>query len=91
MRARPLQGRIQQGMVLFPSPNLNEWTQVLLTEMLRFPAGTHDDQVDALSWTFQMLEMFAVVVRSKPKPKRGWRDKIDSRMAAQHRRTFMAS
>jgi predicted phage terminase large subunit-like protein len=51
-RARPLQGRMQQGRVSF---NVTaEWYDGLRLEMLRFPAGAHDDQVDSLSWATQM-------------------------------------
>lgn len=47
-RARALQGRMQQGMVSFASGA--PWYESLKTEMLRFPAGMHDDQVDSLAW-----------------------------------------
>lgn len=47
-RARPLQGRMQQGMVSFNSEG--DWYDVVRAEMLRFPAGVHDDCVDSLAW-----------------------------------------
>jgi predicted phage terminase large subunit-like protein len=40
-RARPLQGRLQQGRVVMLQNN--NWHEALRHEMLRFPAGTHDD------------------------------------------------
>ena len=41
---------MQQGMVSFNSDvGQAEWFDVCRQEMLRFPAGLHDDQVDALS------------------------------------------
>ena len=54
LRARAIQGRIEQKRVHFPK-DLG-WAQDLLAEMLRFPAGRHDDQVDALAWMGLMLE-----------------------------------
>lgn len=73
-RARALQGRMQQGMISFSSTG--EWYDSLRTEMLRFPAGAHDDQVDSLSWAVQM-----VVGREPPrKPAeqkmKSWKDKL---------------
>lgn len=44
-RARPLQGRMQRGKVILPSNQ--PWVEPLKYEMLRFPTGVHDDQVDA--------------------------------------------
>lgn len=77
-RARPLQGRMQQGRVLFPADA--SWYPVMRQEMLRFPAGVHDDQVDSLAWAARM-----VMGRSPPpheldrgRPKdRSWRDQLD--------------
>ena len=42
MRARPLQGRMEQGMVLWPLAA--SWFQATQNEMLAFPAGKHDDR-----------------------------------------------
>jgi len=51
-RARPLQGRMQQGMVSFSDKD--DWYDGCRLEMLRFPAGAHDDQVDSLAWAATM-------------------------------------
>ena len=53
-RARSIQGRLQQGRVLVPEDR--EWTQMLISEMLRFPAGKHDDMVDSMAWMGLMLD-----------------------------------
>jgi predicted phage terminase large subunit-like protein len=45
--ARAIQGRWSQGMVLLPEQA--GWLGDLEHELLRFPAGKHDDQVDALA------------------------------------------
>lgn len=46
-RARSLQGRLQQGRVWFPESA--PWLREAVQELLRFPAGAHDDVVDALA------------------------------------------
>lgn len=51
-RARALQGRMQQGRVYFLEA---PWTESLKKEMLRFPAGDHDDQIDALAWACNLV------------------------------------
>ena len=73
-RARPLQGRMQQGMVSFSSSG--EWYEEVRNEMLRFPAGVHDDQVDSLAWMTKMA-MERAAPRKKVHPGlRSWRDKL---------------
>ena len=73
-RARAIQGRMQQGMVHFPRDEV--FTGPLIAELLRFPNGVHDDQVDALAWLGLMMAEFAVfqapVVREY-----SWRDKLE--------------
>lgn len=62
-RARPLQGRMQNRKVLFPRGA--PWFDTMQRELLRFPAGVHDDIVDAMAWCAQL-----VVEKSPPaKPK----------------------
>lgn len=75
VRARPLQGRMQQGRVYFPQDR--GWVAGVKHELLRFPAGTHDDVVDALAWA-------AHLVLGKEPPRapglrgrvQGWRDRL---------------
>lgn len=75
VRARALQGRMQQGRVLFQEQAT--WLTPLKHEMLRFPAGEHDDMVDALAWACNL-------VVNKPPPKvdestirlKSWKDKL---------------
>ena len=73
-RARVFQGRMQQGMVSWSDKA--EWYEEARNELLRFPAGVHDDQVDALAWMAQM-----VVGREAPRKQQAqkvasWRDKL---------------
>jgi len=72
-RARAIQGRMQQGMVCIPRDPL--WVGPLVAELLRFPNGVHDDQVDALAWIGLMMTEFATYfepVQHIP----SWRDKL---------------
>ena len=52
-RARTIQARMASGKVLFRSGT--PWLSTMLGEMLTFPAGKHDDQVDALSLLGRLL------------------------------------
>jgi predicted phage terminase large subunit-like protein len=74
MRARALQGRMQQGMVSF---NDNaEWYDVVRAEMLRFPAGLHDDCVDSLAWTTQLALGREPPAKPRVKEPESWRKKL---------------
>jgi predicted phage terminase large subunit-like protein len=76
VRARALQGRMQQGRVMFLEAS---WLEELKREMLRFPAGSHDDMVDALAWACNL-----VVNKAPPNPDdrapvtKSWKDKLGS-------------
>jgi hypothetical protein len=67
---------MQQGMVRFPKQA--EWATQFVSELLQFPLGKHDDQVDAIAWIGQLLDLFSTYVAPKPKKKPSWRDKIRS-------------
>ena len=74
-RARAIQGRMQQGMVFFPREAL--FTGPMVAELLRFPSGIHDDQVDALAWLGLMMTEFSTYqapVVNIP----SWRDRLNS-------------
>ncbi len=75
-RGRVLQGRMQQGMVSFASNA--PWFDSLKTEMLRFPAGVHDDQVDSASWMAQLAVGKAAPAKPRSSTPRSWRDKLNS-------------
>lgn len=77
IRARPLQGRMQQGTVLFPYNQ--PWVETAQQELLRFPGGLHDDIVDALAWMVRMIQHH----KEPPKPgaKKGSRkDTLDYKL-----------
>tara|TARA_X000001036_G_scaffold47377_3_gene37911 strand:- start:2659 stop:4314 length:1656 start_codon:yes stop_codon:yes gene_type:complete len=73
-RARAIQGRMQQGMVYLPRDAL--FTGPLVAELLRFPNGIHDDQVDALAWVGLMMTEFATY-RAPVIHEPSWRDKLE--------------
>jgi predicted phage terminase large subunit-like protein len=52
-RAQGIRARLSMGKVYFPKRAT--WATDLVSEMLRFPAGRHDDQVDVLSLFGRML------------------------------------
>lgn len=75
-RARPLQGRMQQGKVIFPPIRDNPWVEDAMHELLRFSGGVYDDIVDTLAW---MARVFANI--SPPKPQKmkklpSWKDRL---------------
>lgn len=53
-RAQSIRGRMAQRRVYFPINT--PWVNDLIGEMLRFPAGKNDDQVDCLSLIGRMLD-----------------------------------
>lgn len=73
-RARPLQGRMQQGMVSFSAGA--PWYESMKTELLRFPAGVHDDQVDSLAWMAQLVIGREAPRKTEVKPMKSWKDKL---------------
>lgn len=73
-RARTLQGRMQQGRVAFAAEA--EWFETVRNEMLRFPAGAHDDCVDSLAWCAQLAVGIEPPRAPKPKKMPSWKDKL---------------
>lgn len=77
-RARPLQGLMQQGRVYWPDPKTNTWVTQAVNELLRFPAGTNDDVVDAAAWAARMaVKAGAPVLLPVPSQLKSWRDQIE--------------
>lgn len=74
VRASPLRGRMQLGKVYFP--NNAPWFSTLQTELLRFPGGKHDDQVDSLAWCVRLTLSRAAPKLPQPKPLPSWKDKL---------------
>lgn len=53
-RAQSIRGRMAMGMVYFPRQA--EWSEELVRQLLSFPTGRHDDDVDVLSLFGRMLD-----------------------------------
>lgn len=75
-RARPLQGRMQQGRVFFPPESTDPWVADTRHELLRFPGGVFDDQVDALAWLARMFANISAPKSKKPKQLKSWKDRL---------------
>ena len=90
-RARPLQGRMQQGMVHFPHASNAPWVDIAIAEMLRFPGGVHDDIVDALAWLLRMILDEEPPQPPKEARKKSWRDRLSDHYVSGSRRKPMAA
>ena len=64
---------MQQGMVYFPRDVA--FSGPLIAELLRFPNGAHDDQVDALAWIGLMMSEFSTF-STKVEHVPSWRDRL---------------
>ncbi|GAA4647907.1 hypothetical protein GCM10023116_01690 [Kistimonas scapharcae] len=71
-RARSIQGMMKQGRVFIPEGA--SFTPDLINELLQFPNGKHDDQVDALAHIGQMLADMDSPGGEPAKKKKSWRD-----------------
>jgi predicted phage terminase large subunit-like protein len=87
-RARAIQGRMQQGKVYFPRDA--HFTGPLIAELLRFPNGMHDDQVDALAWIGLMMTEFSTY-RAPVVHIPSWRDKLISLARGPRQRSAMSA
>ena len=74
VRARPLQGVAQRGLLIFPTNT--GWTEVAVHELLRFPGGVNDDIVDSLAWLARMFVNVNAPKRRKVKQPKSWKDKL---------------
>ena len=75
-RARSIQGMMKQGRVFIPEDA--GFTPDFTNELLQFPNGKHDDQVDALAHIGQMLSDMSPVISAPKKKKKSWRDRLRS-------------
>lgn len=78
VRAQPLRGRMQAKKLYWPSKA--PWYDELRTEFLRFPAGKHDDQIDAVAWAVRLTLSKAAPKIKLPPPPKSWKDKLGGMM-----------
>jgi predicted phage terminase large subunit-like protein len=80
-RARQLQGRLQQKRVWIKQDA--GWTGEVVKELLRFPAGAHDDIVDALAHCVNLcVTKTPKIAHRAPRRLKSWKDKLSG--AARH-------
>jgi predicted phage terminase large subunit-like protein len=88
VRAQPLRGRMQAGKVWFNEASA--WIQYTRTEMLRFPAGKHDDIIDALSWCVRLIMSKSAPRLRAPPVVKSWKDKLNGILRGQSGTSHMA-
>jgi len=78
VRANPLKGRMQLGKVYWPEDNARPWVDACIRELIVFPNGKHDDQVDALSWAVRLTLIHSAPRDPAPKTQalKSWKDKL---------------
>ena len=75
VRANPLRGRMQLGKVYFDKAA--HWFPDMNKELLYFPAGKHDDQVDSLAWAIRLtLSRIAPREKTLRPALPSWKDKL---------------
>jgi phage terminase large subunit-like protein len=85
VRAQSMRGRI--AMMGLQVPTHEPWYPALQAELLSFPAGKHDDQVDALGLVGQLLDKMADGNEFKLEPI-GFDSKTDAYRAPSEPRTI---
>ena len=73
-RAMTIQARLEQGKVFLPEDA--PWVQDFLAELLKFPNGRNDDQIDVFAYCGLMLNDVSAPAKASPKPKKSWKDKL---------------
>ena len=75
VRANPLRGRMQLGKVYFDKNA--PWFDPVYREMIVFPAGKHDDCVDAIAWAVRLtLSRAAPREERKQARLKSWKDEL---------------
>jgi predicted phage terminase large subunit-like protein len=75
-RSRSIQGRCRQRKVHLPKNA--PWLQLFMNEVLAFPVGQHDDQVDAFNWIGLMLDETDIprIFKRRGPRDASWKDKV---------------
>lgn len=78
VRAGPLKGRMQQGKLFVRQHQ--PWTEPFRQELMKFPSGKHDDQVDSAAWCVRLTLTKSAPVKRVPPAQKSWKDKLKSLM-----------
>lgn len=83
VRANPLKGRMQLGKVYWPEDGAFPWVEPCVRELIVFPNGKHDDQVDAVAWAVRMTLNHAAPRDPAPKPRgpESWKTRLAREIA----------
>ncbi|MBD3815244.1 MAG: phage terminase large subunit [Halothiobacillus sp.] len=73
-RAMNIIARMEQGKVFFPERA--EWLADFEAELLKFPNGRNDDQVDSFAYLGYMLNMAIPPQKREPPKKKSWKDDL---------------
>ena len=83
VRANPLKGRMQLGKVYWPEDGAFPWVEICVRELIVFPNGKHDDQVDAVAWAVRMTLNHSAPRDPAPKPRgpESWKTRLARELA----------
>lgn len=89
-RAAPFQSKTQLGQFYLVK---QQWNDTVINELLRFPAGVHDDIVDALAWLVRMSQKAPLpqVRGGKETCRSSWKSRLRTLTAPDGARTFMTA
>lgn len=78
-RAQSIRARSEQGRVWMPREQDANWVTLFLDELMKFPGGKNDDQVDAFAWIGVMLLYYAGKHEVKEDTMPKWMKKLGKR------------
>jgi predicted phage terminase large subunit-like protein len=88
-RARELQGRMEHGRMWFLENS--PWFKDAKRELQRFPAGKHDDIVDALAWAVRLASGKKPMKPQNARKRKSWKENLKQYMAGGSDGGHMAS
>lgn len=88
-RSMTIHARMQQGKVFLPKNA--PWLQDFLAELMKFPNGRNDDQVDVFSYLGLMINDVSAPAKASAKPKKSWKDKLKKLANNAGEQTWMSS
>ena len=89
VRASPLKGRMQLRKVFIQKDM--PWTDPFVRELMVFPGGKHDDQIDAASWMVRLTLQHLPKKPPAPPPPKSWKDRLGQIAAGTAEVTHMAA